>query len=387
MKIRLLESLTDVGVTEWDAISGPNDPFSTHAFLSTLEASGSVGQGSGWHPLHVTVWDDGPDGTERLVGALPLYAKEHSYGEYIFDWGWADAAMRMGRPYYPKLVAMAPVTPATGRRMLLHPDAESDREEIVAAMLAGAFEIADQIEASSIHFLFVTQEERDLLLSLHPELRPRLTMQFHWHNEGWTSFDAYLASFKRSARRNVVKERRRVRESGLEVRMLEGEALDDDAWQLIHRTYRDTASRKYGRPYLTREFFKMAPERLRDIALAAVAYRDDTPVAATLNFERGTHLYGRYWGCLEDHEMLHFELCYYQLIERAIARGVTRFEAGAQGSHKLKRGLMPARIHSVHWLRDKVLRDAVNDFLIREAGETEMHIAHLTERGPFKRPE
>jgi predicted N-acyltransferase len=396
MKIRLLEGLDDLDPEAWDAIAGPDDPFSTYAFLSTLEQSGSVGPGSGWHPVHITVWEGGdedaepsrtPGERERLVGALPLYVKEHSYGEYIFDWGWADASMRLGQPYYPKLVAMAPVTPATGTRLLVHPEAEAKRREIVGAMLVGALEVAEQIEASSIHFLYVTKAERDLLLDLHPEMMPRLSMQYHWHNDGYRDFDDYLAAFRSSARKNLRKERKKIAKAGLDVRVLEGPEMGPTEWRMLHRFYRDTASRKWGRPYLTRRFFELAPEQLKDIAVGVFAYRDGEPVAATLNFERGKHLYGRYWGCLEDHDMLHFELCYYQLIERAIARGATRFEAGAQGQHKIKRGLMPSRIHSVHWVRDPALRAAVQDFLPREAMGTEREILELSAHGPFKRGE
>ncbi|MEM1416962.1 MAG: GNAT family N-acetyltransferase [Myxococcota bacterium] len=387
MKVRLIEDLAEIEAATWDTLAGPDDPFSTHAFLQTLEASGSVGPGTGWFPVHVTVWDEGPDGEDALIGALPLYAKEHSYGEYIFDWAWADAAMRVGTRYYPKLVAMAPFTPATGSRLLVHPAEEKRRADVIGAMLVGAFEVAQQIEASSMHFLYVTKEERDALLA-HPDLMPRLSMQYHWQNrEGapYESFDDYLGAFRSSERKKVRKERRRVGEAGIEVRLLEGAEITPGIWRFLDRVYRNTASRKWGSPYLTREFFELGPERLKDVALAAIAFRDGEPVAGTLNFERGKHVYGRYWGCLEAHDMLHFELCYYQLIERAIARGATRFEAGAQGQHKIKRGLLPARIHSVHWVRHPVLRDAVQDFLPREARAMEMEMEELAKSGPFKR--
>lgn len=388
MKVKLLEDIASVDPVAWNRLAGPDDPFSTHAFLATLEASGSVGPGSGWHPVHVTVWDEDGEGNDELLGALPLYVKEHSYGEYIFDWAWADAAMRVGADYYPKLVAMAPFTPATGSRLLLRPDQEARRRDILGAMLVGAFEVAEQIEASSLHFLYVTEEERDALLALHPELMPRLSMQYHWHNRAdapYADFDDYLAAFRSAERKKVRKERRRVAEAGLDVQLLEGAEITPAVWRFLDQVYRNTANRKWGTPYLSRAFFELASERLADIALAVVAFRDGEPVAATLNFERGRHVYGRYWGCLEAHEMLHFELCYYRLIERAIARGATRFEAGAQGQHKIKRGLLPSKVHSVHWVRHPVLRDAVQDFLPREAGAMQREIEELTRSGPFKR--
>ena len=388
MKVKLLEDLEAVNPGAWDRVAGPDDPFSTHAFLSTLEASRSVGPGSGWHPVHVTVWDEDAAGEDERVGALPLYVKEHSYGEYIFDWAWADAAMRVGTDYYPKLVAMAPFTPATGSRLLVRPDQRARQRDIVGAMLVGAFEVAEQIDASSVHFLYVTEDERDALLALHPELMPRLSMQYHWHNRSeapYADFDDYLGAFRSAQRKKVRKERRRVSEAGLDVRLLQGAEITPRIWRFLDRVYRNTANRKWGSPYLSRAFFELAPEALKDIALAVVAFRDGEPVAATLNFERGRHVYGRYWGCLESHEMLHFELCYYRLIARAIARGATRFEAGAQGQHKITRGLLPSPVHSVHWVRHPVLRDAVRDFLPREAGATQRDMEELARSGPFKR--
>ncbi|HJL39280.1 MAG TPA: GNAT family N-acetyltransferase, partial [Polyangiaceae bacterium LLY-WYZ-15_(1-7)] len=347
----------------------------------------SVGGKAGWLPLHLAVYTD----DDELVGGLPLYLKDHSYGEYIFDWGWADAAHRVGVEYYPKLVSMAPVTPATGKRLLAHPDADYD--QVVRALVAGAFQVLEASDASSIHFLFVTEAERDALirageaLEVPGGLLPRLTMQFHWHNEGYADFDAYLARFRSSNRKKLRKERRKVGEAGLEVRVKSGAELTAADWEALRRFYRDTCARKGSFPYLTNRFFDLGPERLKDRAVAALAYPEgeDEPVAGTLNFEKGAHLYGRYWGCLEDHEMLHFELCYYALIERAIAQGMTRFEAGAQGTHKLRRGLMPAKIHSVHWLRDPRLRQAVAEFLPREAFSTQRQMDELAEHGPFKR--
>ncbi|MBW2461933.1 MAG: N-acetyltransferase [Deltaproteobacteria bacterium] len=380
MRLRVITDLRDIDADAWDALAGDDDPFVDHAFLQALEESGSVGAETGWMPCHLTVWDDAGE----LVGALPFYEKSHSYGEYIFDWAWADAAMRIGLPYYPKLVSMTPLTPATGRRVLFRRGPDSGG--IVAALVSGALEMARSIEASSIHFNFLEKEERDALI-VHPELMPRLTQQFHWHNDGYGCFDDFLAALRSPNRKQIRKERRRVKEANLEVRVKRGPDLDERDWRALAHFYRDTCRRKGSFPYLTTRFFELLPERLGHRVVAALAYEGSRPVAGTLNFEKGAHLYGRYWGSESDYDMLHFELCYYQLIERAIDRGLTRFEAGAQGMHKLKRGLMPSPIHSVHWVRHPVLAGAVAEFLPREAHGTAMQIEELGERGPFKRTE
>jgi predicted N-acyltransferase len=375
--VRLITDLSEVDADAWDALTGEDDPFVEHAFLHLLEESGSVGGESGWNPCHLTVWED-----ERLVGALPFYEKHHSYGEYIFDWAWADAAMRIGIPYYPKLVSMVPVTPATGRRLLVHP--EADHDKVVAGLVQAALTVAEEIEASSVHFNFLTEQEREDLC-LDPALMSRMTQQFHWHNDGYASFDDFLGDMRSSSRKQIRKERRRVTESGLRVQVKTGEELTKKDWKALHHFYRDTCSRKGSFPYLTRRFFDLLPERFAHRVVAAMAYDDDRPVAGTLNFEKGAHIYGRYWGAEADYDMLHFELCYYSLIERAIDEKMTRFEAGAQGMHKLKRGLMPVAIHSVHFMRHRVLAQAVGDYLPREAASTKMRIEELAAHGPFRR--
>ncbi len=377
MKVKVLRGLAGVSPAAWDALAGADDPFVEHAFLSTLEQSGSVGAKAGWLPVHLTAWDD-----ERLVGALPLYLKDHSYGEYIFDWSWADAAHRAGIAYYPKLVSMVPVTPATGRRFLVAPGA--DRLEVIGTLVAGLQEVAADTDASSIHLLFLTRQERDAVLRLTPYL-PRLSMQFHWHNEGYSNFDDFLSRLRASYRKKVRRERRSVAEAGVRVRVVAGEDLGPQEWRHLRCFYRDTCARKGSYPYLTDRFFELGAERLKARAVAVLAHREDRIVAGTLSFEKGRHLYGRYWGCTEDLEMLHFELCYYSLIERAIERGAHRFEAGAQGSHKLGRGMLPTAIHSLHWVADPHLRQAVADFLPREAFAVQRQIDELRSRSPFKR--
>jgi uncharacterized protein len=377
VRVEVIERIAAVDAQAWDALAGDDDPFAEHAFLRVLEESGSVGGRSGWTPRHVTAWEG-----DRLVGALPLYLKDHSFGEFIFDWGWADAAFRAGVDYYPKLVSMAPVTPTTGRRLLLAPDV--DARAVAAALVAGCFEVADAEQASSIHLLFLTAPERELL-EAGGRFMPRLSYQFHWRNRDYGTFDDFVGTFRSQLRKQVRKERRRVAESSLRIEVLDGTSLEPAHFALLARLYRGTCARYGSRAYLTPEFFKGAHAALRHRAVVAVAYDDDAPVAASLNFEKGGHLYGRYWGCLEERDFLHFELCYYRLIERAIERGMRRFEAGAQGIQKLRRGLEPSPIHSLHWVRHPGLARAVADFLPREASAVERDMQELARHGPYRR--
>ncbi len=376
LRIELRGSLEDIDPAAWDALAGDDDPFVEHAFLRALETSGSVGVEAGWMPVHVTVWTGA-----RLVGALPLYAKDHSWGEFIFDFAWARAAAQAGVRYYPKLVSMAPFTPATGRRFLLAPEVDGD--VIRAALIAGARAAADEVEASSIHLLFLTDEERGQAVELG--LRPRLSVQFHWENEGYATFDDYLARFRSEKRKQVRKERRAVAESGLDVRLLAGTELGDEEWKAVVRFYRANCHAHGSFPYLSPAFFDAIRETHAHRLLCVMAFEDGAPQAASINFQKGSRLYGRYWGCAAHHEHLHFELCYYRLIEHAIANGMAHFEAGAQGYHKLKRGLMPTGIHSAHWIRDPALDRAVASHLPSEALSVQAEIAHLTGKSPFHR--
>ncbi len=379
LRIRFVDRIGSIDPALWDALAGSDDPFVEHAFLHALETSGSVGDGAGWVPHHVTVWQD-----DRLVGALPLYEKDHSYGEFVFDWAWADAAARLGIRYYPKLVSMVPMTPATGRRLLVAPSAH--RPAVLGALVDGAFQAAEARGASSVHLLFLTDGERRDLAPFE-ELRPRLSHQFHWHNEGYGSFDDFLARFRSPMRKQVRKERRRIEEAGLEIRVLTGPEIEERDFRALYRFYRLTCGKRGSPPYLSRRFFDAIRDGFAHRAVAVMAYRGGEPVAGSLNFEKGSTLYGRYWGCDEEHEFLHFELCYYRLIERAIDGGMARFEAGAQGIHKLRRGLMPSPIHSVHWVRDPLLGRAVSELLPREAFAVQREMTELAHHGPFRRGE
>lgn len=376
-EVQLVRDIGLISAPDWDALTGEDDPFIEHAFLHALEQSGSVGGDSGWAPCHVIVRNGG-----RLVGALPLYVKQHSYGEYIFDWAWAAAAERAGLRYYPKLVSMVPFTPATGRHVLIAGDV--DRGQIARLLLQGIDEAAKRISASSVHLLFLDESERDLF-GEHASLMPRETLQYHWHNDGYASFDDYLARFRSALRKQVRRERRDAHELGLELRLVEGPELDDRGWQGLYAFYRDTCHKRGSGPYLTRRFFELIRRTHAHRVLAVLALRGGTPIAGTLSFQKGKHLYGRYWGCLEELPALHFECCYYRLIEHAIERGLTRFEAGAQGSHKLRRGLLPATIHSLHEVAHPGLRAALADHLPREIAAHRRELLELAEHGPFRR--
>jgi predicted N-acyltransferase len=337
-----------------------------------------VGARAGCLPRLVIARDGG-----RLVGAVPLYLKTNSYGEFIFDWGWANAAHRSGVQYYPKLVAAIPFTPVTGHRLPVHPDA--DAGAVTAAMLRAIRQLADDEHASSVHFLFCTEAEKDVLAA-HRYL-PRLSMQFHWHNrpdQPFESFDDYLATFRSRNRKQVRKERQTAAAHGLTFRTATGAELETRDWDALRAFYLANIARHGGIPYLNERFFDLARETLSHRLVATLAYRGGEPVAGTINFEKGPHLYGRYWGCLDDFQMLHFELCYYRLIERAIERRCTLFEAGAQGEHKLKRGLAPAFTHSAHWIRNPGLAAAIAAFIEREAVEVADEVQFYDQHSPFR---
>jgi predicted N-acyltransferase len=318
----------------------------------------------------------------RVVGAVPLYLKTNSYGEFIFDWGWANAAHSNGIRYYPKLVAAIPFTPVTGQRLPVAPDA--DAAAVTAELLRGVRQIADDERVSSVHFLFCTDAEKGALAGHH--YLPRLSMQFHWHNRvdrPFESFDDFLTTFRSRNRKQVRKERQTAAAHGLTFRTATGAELDDRDWAALRAFYVTNVARHGGTAYLNERFFEVARATLAHRLVATLAYRGTEPVAGTVNFEKPPHLYGRYWGCLEDFQMLHFELCYYRLIERAIERRYTLFEAGAQGEHKLKRGLTPAFTHSAHWIRHPGLAEAIASFIEREAVGVEEEARFYDQHSPF----
>jgi uncharacterized protein len=377
-RFSIVDGVTEVPADAWNALVGDHDPFLEHAFLAALERSKSVGRRTGWLPRFVLAHEG-----SALVGAVPLYLKDNSYGEFIFDWAWANGAQRAGLRYYPKLVAAIPFTPVTGPRLLVH--READATAVRAALVEGMRVAADEEKASSIHVLFCTEEEAE---ALRPAgFKPRLTMQFHWVNRepAYRDFEDFLGAFRSRNRKQVRKERSVAASHGLRLATVEGPDLGPREWQALERLY-DVNADKHGSPtYLTPQFFAILQKELAHRVVATLAYRGDVPVAGTLNFERGRHLYGRYWGCVEEHPMLHFELCYYRLIERAIERGHLRFEAGAQGEHKLKRGLDPAFTHSAHWLRDGELARAVDRFVDNESLMMREQVAEYRALSPYRR--
>jgi uncharacterized protein len=373
----LLNGMSEISAQDWDALACPEgraiDPFTTHRFLAALDASGSTGKGTGWQTRPLVLRDG------AAVAALPLYVKSHSQGEYIFDHGWAQALERAGGSYYPKLQVAVPFTPATGKRFLGDP---KWRE----ALLETAISIADQNGLSSLHFTFCTEEEAEALAGKHGLLH-RMTQQFHWENNGYADFDGFLAALSSRKRKMIRKERETARASGLTIRSLTGAQIEPQHWDAFWQFYQDTGARKWGTPYLTRSFFDEVQRTMRDDVLLVLAFDGETPVAGALNFIGRETLFGRYWGCTQEHPCLHFELCYYQAIEWAIANGLARVEAGAQGEHKLARGYLPTPVHSLHYIADPSFRDAVARYLAEERRAVDEEIEVLTAYGPFRRVE
>ncbi len=373
----LLNGMSEISAQDWDALACPEgraiDPFTTHRFLAALDASGSTGKGTGWQTRPLVLRDG------AAVAALPLYVKSHSQGEYIFDHGWAQALERAGGSYYPKLQVAVPFTPATGKRFLGDP---KWRE----ALLETAISIADQNSLSSLHFTFCTEEEAEALAGKHGLLH-RITQQFHWENNGYADFDGFLAALSSRKRKMIRKERETARASGLTIRSLTGAQIEPQHWDAFWQFYQDTGARKWGTPYLTRSFFDEVQRTMRDDVLLVLAFDGETPVAGALNFIGRETLFGRYWGCTQEHPCLHFELCYYQAIEWAIANGLARVEAGAQGEHKLARGYLPTPVHSLHYIADPSFRDAVARYLAEERRAVDEEIEVLTAYGPFRRVE
>ena len=379
LTLRTVSSLKEVAADQWDACAGSANPFVSHAFLSTLEDSGSATAERGWLGQHLLL--ERPDGT--LLGAVPLYLKNHSYGEYVFDWGWADAYERAGGRYYPKLQSSVPFTPVTGPRLLTRPG--SDRNSVCRTLIAGLAEVSKRHQVSSLHVTFPEREEWTRLDEAG--LLTRIGLQYHWHNAGYGTFEDFLDSLVSRKRKAIKKERRKVQESGLRLRALVGSDIEERHWDALHRFYLDTIDKKWSRPYLTREFFLLLGERLGRQVVLIVAEQGSEVVAGALNLRGEDALYGRNWGCSADHRFLHFEACYYQAIDFAIAEGLGRVEAGAQGEHKIQRGYRPVETYSAHLIPDPGFRDAVAHFLERETQAVRSEIAALGDWSPYRREE
>ena len=378
--VKVLGSLGEVPAAQWDACAGADDPFLSHAFLSALEESGSASARSGWLPRHLVV----EDGAGTVIAAAPLYLKSHSYGEYVFDWSWADAYERAGGRYYPKLQSAVPFTPVTGRRLLVRPGTDAETEsELKDALIAAMVTLGERLGVSSVHVNFPTEAEwrrlgdHGLLL--------RTGQQYHWRNRGYESFDDFLASLSSRKRKAIRRERRAVADQGIVLSTLTGDAIAERHWDAFYGFYRDTSERKWGSAYLTRAFFSLIGETMAGNVVLVLAEAGGRTVGGALNLMGGDTLYGRYWGCAEAYRFLHFEACYYRAIDFAIARGLKWVEAGAQGPHKIQRGYMPRRTYSAHWIADAEFRRVIERFLAEERAAVEDEMALLGQHSPFRR--
>lgn len=399
LRIEVRDSLGEISPTLWDALDAHGNPFLRHAFLHALEDTGCLGEATGWYPRYVLLWRGvNEDEHDELLGAVPAYVKTNSYGEFVFDWAWADAFQRHGHDYYPKLVAAVPFTPATGPRLLVRADQPADAtRQLLAAALR---RFAESEDYSSVHYLFVTEDEQALLTQAsrdeaspnedgEPPHLARLDCQYHWQNAGYSSFDDFLAQCTSKRRKTLKRERRYVTDARLRLERRRGDTLSAAEWHTVHTFYSATFDRKWGRPSLTEAFFKRMGSDFGEHTLIVFAYdpadaTPDEPVACSVMFEGGGTLYGRYWGCRRDYNALHFEACYYQGIEHCIEHGLQRFEPGAQGEHKITRGFEPTLTRSAHWIFHDGFRDAVERFLDEERPHMRQRCNGLTELLPFK---
>ena len=376
LSVRAVESLSEIGEATWQRFANregsPRDPFLSYAFLSALEQSGSVSADVGWLPYHLVLEDE----AKQPLGVMPLYLKGHSQGEYIFDYSWADAFERAGGRYYPKMLSAIPFTPATGQRLLV---ASSEHE---SALVAGAAQIAGEMNISSVHLNFLDQAawqrrgDEGWLLRTHK--------QYHWQNQGYKTFDDFLDCLSSKKRKNIKRERRDALANDLEIQRLTGAEITEAHWDAFYQFYIDTGSRKWGSAYLTRSFFSLIGATMVEDILLVMVRRDGRYIAGAINFIGGDCLFGRNWGCIEHHPFLHFEVCYYQAIEFAIEHGLSRVEAGAQGEHKLARGYMPSHTYRAHWIVHDGFRDAVGRYLEEERTHIAEEIDYLEQFSPFK---
>jgi len=402
--IHIHASLSDIDRAEWDRLANPGwdnpecpqtppnntkptpseqpnqhqpyNPFISWDFLQALEAAGCVCADTGWLPQHLIL----KDSTGAIAGAAPCYLKSHSQGEYVFDHGWADAFEQAGGRYYPKLQLSVPFTPVTGPRLLVKDRNNVEDQRLIAGGIAT---LCNKHSVSSAHLTFLTEGEWRVLTDIG--FLGRIDQQFHWLNENYETFDTFLTALASRKRKAIRKERNQALSGGLDIKWLTGSDIQEHHWDTFYQFYLDTGSRKWGRPYLNRTFFSILGERMADRVLLVFAERDGQPVAGALNMIGSDTLYGRYWGCQEDHPGLHFEVCYYQAIEFAIAHKMAMVEAGAQGAHKLARGYMPTPTYSAHFIANSSFRDAIADYLDSERHHVEMESEMLTEHGPFKK--
>ena len=370
MKLHVASSLAEADPEAWNHLAG-DDPFLQHAFLNALHETGCASPETGWSPQYLLLRNG-----DALAGAMPLYLKSHSWGEYVFDWAWADAYHRHGIEYYPKLLCAIPFTPVVGARLLVRQPEYRDQ------LIAGALELARRTKTGSLHVLFPAAVDLECLAG-HGFLLRR-GCQFHWQNNNYADFDAFLAQLNHDKRKKIRQERRKVSEAGITFRRIEGNSIRNADWEFFTRCYHQTYREHRSTPYLNLEFFRRIGAAMPGNIVLICAERENSPIAASLLIRNGTRLYGRHWGAIEHHPSLHFETCYYQSIEYAIARGLQVFEGGAQGEHKMARGLLPVATQSAHWLAHPEFSSAVDHFLQREGHGMVQYIDELRERSPFK---
>lgn len=384
--IKVIGAASEIDADAWNLLANPSsdftsafdyNPFLSHSFYTSLESSGSADRHTGWLPQHLVM-----EQNDTIIGIVPCYLKNHSQGEYVFDHGWADAFERAGGAYYPKLQATVPFTPASGRRLLVGNGPQADRRRL---MLAGGLQrVCEQLDVSSAHITFMEEAEWTLL-GENGFLR-RNDQQFHWLNDGYENFDEFLAALSSRKRKNIRRERKAaLSDNGITIEWLTGDQLTEEVWDTFYSFYMDTGSRKWGRPYLTRKFYSLIGSTMSDDIVLIMARRNGRHVAGAINFIGSHTLFGRHWGCIEDHPFLHFEVCYYQAIDFAIAHKLQRVEAGAQGGHKLARGYMPQITYSAHYITHPDFRRAVEDYLEHERDAVVRENAAITRHGPFKK--
>ncbi len=373
---QVFHSLREVAPESWNRLIGDAFPFAEYDYLLALEEGHCVGIEPGWEPRYLTLWEG-----KQLQAACYLYRKTNSNGEYIFDWDWANAYQRYGQRYFPKLTSAVPFTPATGPKLLVAADASNPRE-LQQQLLASALELVQQEGCSSLHFLFIPAEEREIYEAAGLLLRH--SFQFHWQNQGYGSFEDFLSRLRSKRRKEILRERRQVQEQGLEVILLRGEEIEPKLCRVMYDFYLTTIDRKWAMPYLSYEFFQYIFTHFRDQLVLALARKQGRWVAGTINYHKGPHLFGRYWGCRQDFRSLHFELCYYRLIEYAIEQGVQRFEAGAQGAHKIQRGFLPNLTYSAHWIAHPAFHRAIGEFIEEEKRSIQSNIEENPELSPYR---
>jgi len=373
---QVFHSLREVAPESWNRLIGDAFPFAEYDYLLALEEGHCVGIEPGWEPRYLTLWEG-----KQLQAACYLYRKTNSNGEYIFDWDWANAYQRYGQRYFPKLTSAVPFTPATGPKLLVAADASNPRE-LQQQLLASALELVQQEGCSSLHFLFIPAEEREIYEAAGLLLRH--SFQFHWQNQGYGSFEDFLSRLRSKRRKEILRERRQVQEQGLEVILLRGEEIEPKLCRVMYDFYLTTIDRKWAMPYLSYEFFQYIFTHFRDQLVLALARKQGRWVAGTINYHKGPNLFGRYWGCRQDFRSLHFELCYYRLIEYAIEQGVQRFEAGAQGAHKIQRGFLPNLTYSAHWIAHPAFHRAIGEFIGEEKRSIQGNIEDNPELSPYR---